>query len=68
MATLNEIENFLNIEIGDKRLRAGKKYGDKNRYYYYTELYSIIELTQNKWMICSDNNETRVIARFLFVF
>ncbi len=63
MATLNEIENFLNIEIGDKRFRPGKKYADKNRYYYYNELYYIIELTQNKWMICSDNRETRQLLR-----
>jgi hypothetical protein len=63
MATLNEIENFLQIEIGDKRLRAGKKYEDKNKYYYYNELYYIVELTQGKWMICSDNRETRRLLR-----
>jgi hypothetical protein len=63
MATLNEIENFLNIEIGDRRLRAGKKYEDKNKYYYYNELYYIVELTQGKWMICSDNRETRQLLR-----
>ena len=63
MATLADIENFLNIEIGDKRLRSGKKYDDKNRYYYYNELYYIVELTQGKWMICSDNRETRQLLR-----
>ena len=63
MATLADIENFLNIETADKRLRAGKKKENKNRYYYYNELYYIIELTQGKWMICSDNNETRQLLR-----
>ena len=63
MATLQEIEKFLDIEIGDKRLRSGKKYDDKNRYYYYNELYYIVELTQGKWMICSDNRETRRLLR-----
>ena len=59
MATLNEIENMLNIEIGDKRFRPGKKNPDKNRYYYYNELYYIVELTRDKYMICSDDNKTR---------
>ena len=63
MATLNEIENFLNIETADKRLRSGKKYDDKNKYYYYNELYCIVELTQDKWMICSDTRETRQLLR-----
>jgi len=63
MATLNEIENFLQIEIGDKRLCAGKKYEDKNKYYYYNELYYIVELTRGKWIICSDNRETRQLLR-----
>ncbi len=58
-ATLNEIENFLNIETADKRLRADKKYNDNNKYYYYNELHHIVELTQGEWMICSDNKETR---------
>lgn len=63
MATLNEIENMLNIEIGDKQIRHGKKHADKNKYYYYNELYYIVELTQGKWMICSDNRETRQLLR-----
>ncbi len=63
MATLNEIENLLNIEIGETRLRPGKKKYNKNRYYYYHELYYIVELTQGKYMICSDNRETRQLLR-----
>jgi hypothetical protein len=63
MASLNEIENLLNIEIGNQRLRMGKKYNDKNKYYYYKGLYYIVELTNNTYMICSDNNDTRRILR-----
>ena len=33
MTTLNKIEELLNIEIGDKVLRNGRVYNDKNRYY-----------------------------------
>ena len=41
MATLQEIQDFLDIEIGDKRLRPGKKYKNKNKYYYYEDQYYI---------------------------
>jgi hypothetical protein len=63
MATLNEIEHLLNIEVADRRLRPGKKRENKNRYYYYENMYYIVELTQGKWMICSDNRETRQLLR-----
>ena len=43
MTSLNEIENFLNIEIGDKRIRAGKKYENKNKYYYKLRVFIFIE-------------------------
>ena len=33
MTTLNNIEEFLNIEIGGKKLRNGKKKQYKNRCY-----------------------------------
>ena len=39
MATLNEIEHLLNIEVADRRLRPGKKRENKNRYYYYENMY-----------------------------
>lgn len=35
MASLLEIQNHLNIEIGDKKLSPGRKREDKNRYYRY---------------------------------
>jgi len=59
MASLNEIEAFLNIEIGNKRLRDGKKYKNKNQYYYYEQAYYIVKLTRDKWMILEDCRKTR---------
>ena len=37
MTTIQVIENHLNIEIGDRQLRNGRKYTDKNiilKFYY----------------------------------
>jgi hypothetical protein len=63
MTTLNNIEAFLNIEIGDKKLRDGKKYNNKNQYYYYEQAYYIIKLTNDKWMIAEDCNKTRKLLK-----
>ena len=63
MATLNIIESFLNIEIGDKRLKDGKKIPNKNQYYYYEQAYYIVKLTKDKWMIAEDCQKTRVLLR-----
>jgi len=63
MATLQEIQDFLDIEIGDKRLRPGKKYKNKNKYYYYEDQYYIVMLTQGKWMIAEDCKKTRRLLR-----
>jgi hypothetical protein len=63
MASLSDIESFLNIEIGDKHLKDGKKYKDKNRYYYYEQSHYIVELTQGKWMLCEDCKTTRRLLR-----
>ena len=35
MTTLEDIEEFLNIDIGDRLLNDGLKKRNKNRYYYY---------------------------------
>jgi hypothetical protein len=59
MTTLNNIEAFLNLEIGDKKLKDGKKNKNKNQYYYYEQSYYIIKLTKDKWMIAEDCNKTR---------
>jgi hypothetical protein len=63
MTTLNNIEAFLNLEIGDKKLKDGKKYNNKNQYYYYEQAYYIIKLTNDKWMIAEDCNKTRKLLK-----
>jgi len=63
MATLNIIESFLNIEIGDKKLKEGKKIPNKNQYYYYEQLCYIVKLTKDKWMIAEDCQKTRILLR-----
>jgi len=63
MTTLNNIEAFLNLEIGDKKLKDGKKYNNKNQYYYYEQFYYIINLTNDKWMIAEDCQKTRKLLK-----
>jgi len=63
MSTLNNIEAFLNLEIGDKKLRDGKKKINKNQYYYYEQFYYIIKLTKDKWMIAEDCQKTRKLLK-----
>ena len=63
MSTIDEIQNFLNIEIGERWLRDGKKKPNKNKYYWYEGQYYIVQLTQNKFMICEDCNKTRRLLR-----
>ena len=63
MTTLNNIEAFLNLEIGDKKLKDGKKKINKNQYYYYEQFYYIINLTNDKWMIAEDCNKTRKLLK-----
>ena len=63
MSTLNNIEAFLNLEIGDKKLKDGKKYNNKNQYYYYEQACYIINLTKDKWMIAEDCQKTRKLLK-----
>ena len=63
MTTLNNIESFLNLEIGDKIIKDGKKYKNKNQYYYYEQAYYIIKLTKDNWMIAEDCQKTRKLLR-----
>ena len=58
MASLEEIQIYLNIDL-NRRLRDGKKQPLKNRYYYYRGKYYIVELSQNKWTILEDCTITR---------
>ena len=59
MASLEDIQNYLNIDITNRRLRDGKKQPLKNRYYYYRYKYYIVELSQNMWTILEDCTITR---------
>ena len=61
MTSLNIIEQFLNIQIGDKQLKKGKNKENKNKYYYYQNRYYIVSLPNEKWIIMSTNNQTRDI-------
>ena len=63
MASLQQVQALLNIEIGDKRLHDGKKYKNKNQYYYFDQAYYIIKLTQDKWTVAEDCRKTRVLLR-----
>ena len=58
MTSLNDIEEFLNIEIGNKRLRNGKKKMNKNRYYWYRNEYYIVNVSFDKWIILSTGEQT----------
>ena len=47
MTSLNIIEQFLNIQIGNKRLMKGKNDEEKNKYYFWIGpcfLYLVITL------------------------
>ena len=62
MATL-AIEAHLDLELGNRRLRDGKKKLNKNDYYYYKNLYYIVELTKGTWTILEDCVKTRKLSR-----
>jgi AP2 domain len=59
MTSLNIIEQFLNIQIGNKRLMKGKNDEEKNKYYFFANRYYIVSLPNEKWIIMTTNNQTR---------
>ena len=63
MTSLANIEAFLNIQIGQRRLRDGKRKKNKNQLYWFEEMYYIVKLTQDKWMIAEDCRKTRQLLR-----
>ena len=63
MTTIAEIEEYLNVETGDKKLCVGKHKKNKNQYYYFKDEYYIVKLSQDKWMIASDCKRTRRLLR-----
>ena len=62
MTDIKSIENFLNIDVEDKKLRDGKKDPCKNRYYRYDDYY-IVSLTQNRWMIIDKDKKNRKLLK-----
>jgi hypothetical protein len=63
MTTLLNIEAFLNIQIGERKLRDGKRKKQKNQYYWYEDQYYIVKLSQDMWMIAEDCRKTRQLLR-----
>ena len=63
MADLNEIEEYLDIDMTNKRLRHGKKHHDKNQYYWFRHRFYIIQVHGNKWFVMDSNNRTRELLR-----
>jgi hypothetical protein len=59
MASLDEIERFLNIDTDDKILYKGRRRANKNRYFKYRGQYYIVKLTKDKWTILDDSDLTR---------
>ena len=57
------IEAFLNIQIGARKLRDGKRNKNKNQFYWYEELYYIVKLTKDMWVIMEDCRKTRQLLR-----
>ena len=63
MASIQIIEEFLNIETGDKKLCDGKYKSEKNKYYYFKDRYYIISVVGDKWFVASDCRRTRRLLR-----
>lgn len=63
MADLEIIEQFLNIDVDGKLLRNGKKKSNKNRFYYFRNQFYVVELSRDKWMVASDDDNTRRLLR-----
>ena len=63
MTSLLNIEAFLNIQIGARKLRDGKRKKNKNQFYWYEELYYIVKLTKDMWVIMEDCRKTRQLLR-----
>ena len=59
MTSLNNIEEFLNIVIGDKKLHQGRKKINKNRYYWFKDKYYIVSVANDNWIIMSTGEQTR---------
>ena len=63
MTTLEAIEEFLNVELGDRKLCDGKHKTNKNKYYYFKNRYYIVQASGDTWFIMSDCKRTRKLLR-----
>ena len=63
MTTIENIEEFLNLEIGERRLRRGRKTPNKNQYYYFENQYYIVKMIKGLWMIAEDGRKKRELMR-----
>jgi hypothetical protein len=55
---------MINMKLSpNKTLHNGKKNEQKNRYYHFKNTAYIIELTQNKYMICDESPKTRFMLK-----
>ena len=63
MTSLLNIEAFLNIQIGARKLRDGKRNKNKNQFYWYEDQYYIVKLTKDMWVIMEDCRKTRQLLR-----
>jgi hypothetical protein len=62
MATFNDIQNLLNIDLTNHVLSDGRKKQNKNKYYIFDNHY-IVSLSVDKWMIIDNNNQSRQLLK-----
>ena len=67
MTSLLNIEAFLNIQIGARKLRDGKRKKNKNQFYWYEELYYIVKLAKDMWVIMEDCRKTETTFKRLYL-
>ena len=67
MTDLNEIEEYLDIDLENLnlRLRHGKNHKHKNKYYWIRHRFYIVQVSGNldKWFIMDSNDRTRELLR-----
>jgi len=62
MGSIEDIENLLDIDLKDKKLRNGRHTKNKNQYYKFDDYY-IVKLTKDKYMIVDNDKHVRRLLR-----
>lgn len=62
MGSITDIEDLLDIDLTEKKLRHGRCEKKRNQYYRFNDYY-IVKLTKNKYMIVDNNKQVRKILR-----